>query len=77
LDVRSLAEVADAFVCTLAAVFDGADRACVFVADDAVFGTFSAVFADALPLPPWEALVDKLSVALAFAIGTLTFARTG
>ncbi|AOZ07199.1 MULTISPECIES: hypothetical protein [Cupriavidus] len=37
----------------------------------------AVVFVDALPLPDWGALVETFSVALAFAIGTLTFTRTG
>jgi hypothetical protein len=79
-DMRLLAGVAaaDAFA---AADFDDKGRACVLavaVADiSAVFSADAAVFTDALPLPDWGALVDKLSVALAFAIGTLTFASIG
>ncbi|WP_354684008.1 hypothetical protein [Cupriavidus necator] len=76
LDVRVLAGVVTAgVVSTLRADFDGADRAGVLT--DAVDVFAAVVFTDALPLPDWGALEVTLSVALAFAIGTLTFTRTG
>ncbi|MGO4303856.1 hypothetical protein [Cupriavidus sp. RAF12] len=80
LDVRFLAEVVSADADAPRTDFAGADRACV-VLTDAVDVFAAVVFTDALPLPDWGALEGAfsatLSVALAFAIGTLTFARTG
>ncbi|WP_454736416.1 hypothetical protein [Cupriavidus necator] len=76
LDVRVLVGVVTAGVfSTLRADFDGADRAGVLT--DAVDVFAAVVFTDALPLPDWGAFEVTLSVALAFAIGTLTFTRTG
>src|SRR5262249_53537324 len=79
-DVRVLTEAVSAGAEAPRVGFDGADRACV-VLTDAVEVWAAVVFTDALPLPVGGALVDPLcrvaSVALAFAIGTLTFARTG
>jgi hypothetical protein len=79
-DVRFLAEVVPAGAEALRTDFAGADRADV-VLTDAVDVFAAVVFTDALPLPDWGALEGAfsaaLSVALAFAIGTLTFASTG
>ena len=79
-DVRFLAEVVPAGAEALRTDFAGADRADV-VLTDAVEVFAAVVFTDALPLPDWGALEGAfsaaLSVALAFAIGTLTFTRTG
>ncbi|WP_240745891.1 hypothetical protein [Cupriavidus oxalaticus] len=75
LDVRVLAGVVTAGACALRTDLDGADRAGVLTGAVDVFA--AVVFADALPLPDWGAFVVTFSVALAFAIGTLTFTRTG
>ncbi|MDE4918995.1 hypothetical protein [Cupriavidus metallidurans] len=79
-DVRFLAEVDPAGAVALRADFAGADRADV-VLTDAVDVFAAVVFTDALPLPDWGALEGAFtatpSVALAFAIGTLTFASNG
>jgi hypothetical protein len=74
-DVRVLVTVAATGAFALGAVFVGIGTACVLTGAD----LFSAAvfFTDALPLPDWGALVETFSVALAFAIGTLTFTRTG
>ncbi len=79
-DMRFLAEVVPAGAVAPCAGFAGADRA-VVVLTVAVEVFAAVVFTDALPLPDWGALEGALSatlsVALAFAIGTLTFASTG
>ncbi|MEM5276799.1 hypothetical protein VSR17_17385 [Cupriavidus taiwanensis] len=74
-DVRVLVGVVTAGACARRTDFDGADRAGVLTVAVDVFA--AVVFTDALPLPDWGALEVTLSVALAFAIGTLTFTRTG
>ncbi|WP_238587476.1 hypothetical protein [Cupriavidus sp. IDO] len=74
-DVRLLVGVVPAGAVALRADFDGADRAGVLT--DAVDVFAAVVFTDALPLPDWGAFVETVSVALAFAIGTLTFTRSG
>ncbi|SOY47883.1 conserved hypothetical protein [Cupriavidus taiwanensis] len=75
LDMRVLVGVVTAGACARRTDFDGADRAGVLTVAVDVFT--AVVFTDALPLPDWGALEVTLSVALAFAIGTLTFTRTG
>nr|WP_315594791.1 hypothetical protein [uncultured Cupriavidus sp.] len=79
-DMRFLAEAVPAGAEAPRSDFAGADRA-VVVLTDAVDVFAAVVFTDALPLPDWGALEGAfsttLSVALAFAIGTLTFASTG
>jgi hypothetical protein len=79
-DLRFLTEAVPAGAEALRTVFAGTDRADV-VLTDAVDVFAAVVFTDALPLPDWGALEGAfsatLSVALAFAIGTLTFASTG
>jgi len=74
-DVRALGEVVSASVETLRADFAGAGLAGVLTDSVDVFA--AVVFTDALPLPDWGAFEVTFSVALAFAIGTLTFTRTG
>jgi len=79
-DMRFLAEAVPSGAVALRADFAGADRADV-VLTDAVDVFAAVVFTDALPLPDWGALEGAFtaapSVALAFAIGTLTFASIG
>ncbi|MDF3881576.1 hypothetical protein P3W83_03715 [Cupriavidus basilensis] len=74
-DMRVPVVVDAAGALALRAVLAGTGWAGVLT-DAAVFAA-ADVFADALPLPDWGALVETFSVALAFAIGTLTFTRTG
>ncbi|WP_235679863.1 MULTISPECIES: hypothetical protein [Cupriavidus] len=74
-DVRFLVAVARAGDSAPRAGFDGADRG-AGVLTDAVDVFAAVVFADALPLPDWGAFTETFSVALAFAIGTLTFHQT-
>ncbi|MFC4339128.1 hypothetical protein [Cupriavidus numazuensis] len=75
-DVRFLVAVVTAGDSTPRADLDGADRGAGVVTDAGdVFA--AVVFADALPLPDWGAFTETFSVALAFAIGTLTFTRFG
>ncbi|MGT2429781.1 hypothetical protein ACU4HD_15500 [Cupriavidus basilensis] len=74
-DMRVPVVVDAAGALALRAVLAGTGWAGVLT-DAAVFAA-ADVFADALPLPDWGALVETSSVALAFAIGTLTFTRTG
>nr|WP_261378687.1 hypothetical protein [Cupriavidus gilardii] len=74
-DVRVLAAVVVTAALAGRADFAGTGLACVTARAE----VFSAadVFVDALPLPDRGAFEVTLSVALAFAIGTLTFTRTG
>ncbi|MGN5479878.1 hypothetical protein ACTMU2_32605 [Cupriavidus basilensis] len=75
-DVRFLvAVVTAAGVSTPRADFDGAARAGVLTGAGDVFA--AVVFTDALPLPDWGVFTETFSVALAFAIGTLTFTENG
>ncbi|WP_230426924.1 hypothetical protein [Cupriavidus yeoncheonensis] len=74
-DVRFLVAVVTAGDSAPRADFDGADRAGVLTGAGDVFA--AADFTDALPLPDWGAFTETFSVALAFAIGTLTFTRSG
>ncbi|GAB7543491.1 hypothetical protein CS8_031630 [Cupriavidus sp. 8B] len=74
-DRRVPVEVDAAGALALRAVLAGTGWAGALT-DAAVFAA-AVVFTDALPLPDWGVLVETFSVALAFAIGTLTFTRRG
>ncbi|GAA0796642.1 hypothetical protein GCM10009078_20590 [Cupriavidus gilardii] len=74
-DARVLVGVVVAAALAGRADLAGADLACV--ADRAAGFSAAVACIDALPLPARGALVETFSVALAFAIGTLTFTRTG
>ncbi|WP_420993227.1 hypothetical protein ACKI2N_013855 [Cupriavidus sp. 30B13] len=74
-DMRVPEEVLATGALALRAVLAGTGWAGVLT--DAADFAAAVDFTDALPLPAWGALVETFSVALAFAIGTLTFTRTG
>jgi hypothetical protein len=74
-DVRVLVGVVATGALAPRADLVGTGIACVLTG--AEFFSAAVAFTDALPLPDWGALLETFSVALAFAIGTLTFTRTG